>query len=141
MLLQIPPEHFSKLPARCLDDIQRAMKHAAGERDILDVLKALYSGQNQLWLSLHDEKHIGTLVTEIVDTDQKRICVLLYAAGDLDEYQQLFDDLSDIERWAAYNGCDDVRIIGRPGWTRLLKSQGYDQIYVTVSKSVRSQEE
>lgn len=138
-LTQIPPEHFDKAPGRCLDDIAAVLEHAHSERDIEHVIAALVAGESQLWVQYSDAgEHIGTAVTRIIDYECLRVCVIEHCFGLSGQAEAYFSSIEEIERWAAYNGCQEVRIIGRKGWRRALADQGYEHRYEVIGKRLNA---
>lgn len=115
-------------------DIQAALNHANGERDVSHVIEELLTGHKQLWLEEQDGEFIGTVVTQVIETPNKKICEITYLAGN--GMINHLGDIKEIEKWAVYNGCTDIHVIGRKGWERALKDQGYTQRYVTIGKTL-----
>lgn len=134
-LVQVPPEHFDKLPARCLDDIKSAAALSHGDKDPVCVIEALEAGRSQLWVALNEENQVvGTVVTKVAKTDSGPVCIIECLGADPDQVQAHLPGLSEIERWARYNGCIDLRVLGRRAWRRLLAPHGFEHRYEVIGK-------
>lgn len=100
--------------------LQKAVDRFDGY-DMIDVRERCMTAQWQLWTAC-DDRIRGVMVTCITVYPQKKTCEIIFFAGDgLDEMLPL---LSDIEGWAMQNGCSDIELRGRSGWSRVL--DGYD---------------
>lgn len=52
------------------------------------------------------------------------------------EMKRWFGLFADIEAWAKSNGATELRITGRPGWRRVLRSHGYRPSAVILEKAL-----
>lgn len=91
------------------------------------VYKGLCLREMQLWMWDHD----AALVTAIQTKKGKKFCLLLCLAGK--DMSLWFQYLPLVEDWAKDEGCDEMRVYGRPGWSRLT---GYDIEYVKLVKTL-----
>lgn len=88
-----------------------------------EVYSLLQRGMMDAW-RLND-----TLVlTQVMMVNGKKVCCLGYGAGDLEDIKKMVEQL---EAMATRAGCEEIRILGRRGWSRALP--GYEESY-TVSK-------
>lgn len=85
-----------------------------GERTTRDVLAQLMDGNAQLW-------HCGDgwAVTQIDNYPLKRVCTLTLFGGKFD-FQHAAEMRGVLERWARHYLADEIRIVGRRGWLKLL---------------------
>lgn len=82
-----------------------------------DVGPDLAEGRKLLWLAEGDDM-LGAAVTCITDFPEKRVCTILLCGGtDLDQWQPGLRSL--IEDYAQQQNCEEIEIIGRPGWHRI----------------------
>lgn len=80
---------------------------AITERDVL-------TGRCSLWVIVDSDKILAAAVTEKNDN----IFTIVALGGvDMDRW---FHFLPEIENHARNSGCNTVRILGRPGWRRVL---------------------
>lgn len=81
----------------------------------------------QLWTSVRDGRFDAAVVTKLQDN----YCLILTAGGErLEDWVQWLDI---IEAWAKDNGCEEMRIYGRIGWSRVL---GYNVEYTKMTKKL-----
>lgn len=92
-----------------------------------DIKAAIDAKIAQLWAGRD-----SVIVTELIGFPRKRVCRIWLAAGDMDELTG--EMLPDVEDWAKAEGCATVEIIGRKGWTRVLK--GYREPVAVLEKEL-----
>lgn len=96
---------------------------------VSDVEAQLKSGTAILWPG---EK--CAIVTEFVDySSGERAAQVMSAGGDM---QEIIRMIPGMEAYGRLNGCSRIIVTGRLGWQRMLKSQGYDFLSVTVGKAL-----
>lgn len=97
-----------------------------------DIERDLLEGDGLLWLICDGKVIEAAGATLLVRTDRHLVCLITALGGEnMDKWLPL---LSQIEDWAAAEGADLVRIMGRPGWARVLK--GYGVTNVVLEKSL-----
>jgi len=90
------------------------------------------AGRKQLWL-IHDGKEpFASLVTEILESGDRRICAVLLLSGTAME--RWLGLQSTIAAWARDHGCVALRIHGREGWERVLKE--WRKVGVIMEKAI-----
>lgn len=134
MITYWPPEVFDHLPSFAMDHIALALEYGNGERDLVNVWEDLLSGSKQIWLHTKDDVFDFTIVTQIVEHPNKKICEVVYSGGS--GMLDALPELKEIEEWAKINGCTDIHAIGRKYLSKSLKSYGYEQRYITVGKKL-----
>jgi len=116
---------MAKLAARFPDDI-----------DLMELSRQIADGQTQLWLILDEKKQFIAFLTsqmEITPTGKKRLLLMdLAGRGGVD----LCDLLETIEDWARAQGAVAICPLGRPGWDRALKKQGYKKLIIRYGKEL-----
>lgn len=96
------------------------------EREVL-------SGKQQLWLAWDGIAIRAAAVTQLVDVNHARICVVV-ATGAGKVRVQWAPLIAGIEQFARDEGCRAVRIIGRKGWQRILAD--YRANYVVMDREL-----
>lgn len=127
-------DNFDKLPNRIVRDISDALEHSFGERVLSDVFDDLALGHKQLWVNDCNGEFTTTVVTQIITYPKKKTLEICYLGG-LDTLNQL-SEIKIIEEWARIEGCKDIQVIGRKGWLRALKDEGYQERYTTIGKEL-----
>ncbi|EJF77789.1 Uncharacterised protein [Candidatus Bartonella washoeensis] len=101
------------------------------ELTLQELLEEICSGKKQLWLLLDDDdQFLAAVTTQLQYTalGKKRALICdCCGKGCVD----LVDHLQFVEEWARENGACEIEILGRLGWQRSLKKQGYgiDMVY------------
>jgi hypothetical protein len=121
-------------PAR-IDEFWPHVKHfircaieETGLSDFADIERDVLAGNQLLWLVWNGQSIEGAGTTQLF----KGVCVITAFAGHQRErWQQL---VSHVEKYAADEGCNSVRIYGRKGWERVLN--GYRADYVILEKAL-----
>ncbi len=98
-----------------------------------DVEASILSGRSLLWITWDGQAIDAAAATEIVANDLGKVCVLVACGGR--NRRRWFPMLGKIEVYAKAEGCSCVRILGRRGWARLLKS--YAARHVVLEKRLR----
>jgi hypothetical protein len=95
-----------------------------------DVRELVLRGEAQLWAGVR-----SVLVTQIINTPQKRLLHFFLAGGDLDEIQAMQYFLLD---WGRQQGCVKATMLGRRGWERtfLTREDGWDSRLVYMTKEL-----
>jgi len=101
----------------------------SGECGAAALQDRLLSGIYRLWLCHEGAGPIAAAVTEIVTTIRGPVCVLVLCGGS--ERHKWMGLLDEIETWAAMQGCKELRIYGRPGWTRVLPDYQVERVVLT----------
>ena len=94
---------------------------------LYDIHTGLCKGEMQLWMWGFE----GALVTAIQVKAGKKFCLLLCLGAErMSDWFQYFHIVED---WARDKGAQEMRIYGRPGWSR---PTGYTIDYCKMSKSL-----
>jgi hypothetical protein len=92
------------------------------------------AGRAQLWIVWDGNEIIAAATTELIQMPSKKVCVLGSCAGrDLRKWDHF---LADLEAFAKREGCDRLRIYGRPGWKRILARNGYQAPWDVLEKAL-----
>jgi hypothetical protein len=116
-LVCVPPDNAAAIWPHV-----RALIYAAMKRGDLSSFRpveaSVLAGDALLWLAW-DGTHIqAAAVTELHQTEWRKVCVVVACGGaGMRAWIPLLDG---IEAYARAAGCTAVRIMGRKGWMRLL---------------------
>ena len=96
----------------------------------------LFKGSQQLWLMLDDGKFEAFALTEIktVKATGHKSVILTALGGE--GGTEMVPFITEIEEWARSIGANDLRPVGRLGWRKALKAQGYDVITAYYRKNL-----
>jgi hypothetical protein len=105
------------------------LAHAGRTHSLDDVLALIRAGDAQLWAG-----DAAAMVTLIEDDPCERRLLIWLAGGRLGELTDTL--LPKAERWAKTQRCRRMLIIGRPGWERALKPQGFAPLARLIAKEL-----
>jgi len=114
---------------RCAPWIEAALAHAGGTHRPDDVKSMITRGEAGFWAG-----RSSAAVALVEDDPCERRLLIWLAGGDLAELGGPL--LEQMEAWGRAGGCRRALIIGRPGWERALKPQGYAPLARLIAKDL-----
>lgn len=93
-------------------------------------------GAMHLWMTVHD-KQIKLVALAYPEQHALRSSYCIVWCGGQEFKTYGLKSLHAIETFALRYGFYDVTLVGRPGWTRLLRPAGYSSRLVHLSKVVQ----
>ncbi len=111
-----------------------ALAECHGEYLLEDIEDLVDDGKIGAYKILNDESHIvGGFVVEIVDFPRKRAVRVPLLGGD--GWQEWGGELDEfLVRMARTTSADQIRGFGRRGWSRTLKTMGYESQALPVKE-------
>jgi len=109
--------------------IEEALAFSGGTHTYEDIVRGIEDHRYQLWPGRN-----AVVITEMQVFPQKKVIHCFLAAGDLREIHSI---RTWAERWARKEGCDSVTVTGRPGWERVLATDGYVKTAVMLEKELQ----
>ena len=91
-----------------------------------ELLADIIAGRAVLWTGA-----ASAMVTQIV-TEASGKCIHAWLAGG--DLREIIAMVPGIEAWARTSGCTHATVMGRPGWARALRPQGYRQCGAELKK-------
>ena len=92
----------------------------------------------QLWVEM-GKKVEGACVTKINQYPQKKVLVVLLAAGEIfgDRNFQLIEESEGLlTRFAKEKNCDYIQLFGRRGWIKKMNKLNYDHSRGVLTKEI-----
>ena len=120
---------FEQEWARCAPWIESALAHAGGTHRPGDVKAMIQRGEADFWPGRR-----SAAVTLVEDEPCERRLLIWLAGGDLAELGGPM--LKRMETRGREAGCRRALIVGRPGWERALKPQGYAPLARLIAKDL-----
>jgi hypothetical protein len=106
-----------------------AAKYSHGRYKTEDIMSALYSTNQQLWIAYEDMTVYGFVVTDFVQYPQIKALIMHFTGGkELPKWKN--EMLEVLQSFAKVNGCNIIESYGRPGWARVFKDDGYKQKFI-----------
>lgn len=103
----------------------------------LDQFRAdVFAGRQSLWIMLEDGEFRAAALTEtkVVAATGNKCVVITDLGGECGE--DLVPWIEKIEEYARSIGAHDVRAVGRLGWRRALKREGYELMTCFYRKAI-----
>jgi hypothetical protein len=97
---------------RCKHWIEAALEYADGAYTIEDVEREIVAGNMHFF-----PQPASASVTEMAEFPGRRFLNVVLAGGELKEIVAM---VPRWKAWAAFLGCDALKVAGRPGWARAL---------------------
>lgn len=110
--------------------IEEACAYSDGKYDAESIRKALLEQDMQCWAWGGQ----AVAITQIVVYPRKTVCYVVAAAGSGMKDWLDFEDR--ISAWARKVGCHALEAVGRNGWARVLGKRGWEQVHVTMRKTL-----
>ena len=92
---------------------------AAIEKDVLD-------GPDLLWLAWDGNTILAAAVTSLGIISNTKTCTIVVCGGH--GWERFGHMIEGLEKFAKTEGCERVRINGRPGWQRALNGYGLKSV-------------
>jgi hypothetical protein len=132
-LLCVAPHLVENIWPHVAHFIEAAFWTGLGDDNIATVKADLDAGNCLLWVVWDGTELIAAATTKIIAVPTKKICLITSCAGRKLERWKLF--IRDLETYAADEGCDALRITGRPGWKAIFAD--YREPWVCIEKKLR----
>ncbi len=109
-----------------------------GDADVtLTAIRTHAIGQlKQIWKFSDDSgKTTGYAVTEIYTPDGDTITAQIHFAA-ADDISFLTNHLDHFEHWAREAGANQIEIIGRKGWEKIMRPLGFIHNYTSLTRHI-----
>jgi hypothetical protein len=115
----IPPQLAREIWPLVRDRLYAAVRRTDLSHSV-DIARDVLHGDGVLWIASNGEEIEAAAVTLLTRTDRHLVCLITALGGsNMESWLPL---LSEIEDWARSEGAALVRVMGRPGWGRVLKN-------------------
>jgi len=124
VVTQVPVEDLEFIWPQVKAQLEKALDGSYSSYDILEYIK---QNRMQLWISWNDGIE-ASFVTEVCDYPQMRVMRWVLAGGsNMESWLDLV--ASKVEDWAKRNNCQRLEIVGRKGWTKVLRDYKPQAVY------------
>jgi hypothetical protein len=127
----IPPQLARQIWPQVRDKLYAAVRRTDLSHTV-DIARDVLHGDGVLWIACQGQEIEAAAVTLLTRTDRHLVCLITALGGE--NMGHWFPLLEQIEDWARAEGAARVRIMGRPGWVRLLKN--YDVSNVVLERAL-----
>jgi hypothetical protein len=118
---------------RCRPFLQSALDRGGNTHTLEDIAAGVAAGTYHFWPGER-----SAAVTEVFQYPRARYLNVFLAGGDMDEILQMEPCFCS---WGKHLGCSRIFLIGREGWGKVLKSQGWQTQFAVVSKTLQEPRE
>jgi hypothetical protein len=105
-----------------------ALTNAGRTHEIEDVMRALRTGDAQIWV-----ENDSVVVTEVLVFPKRTVLRYWLAAGDMDDMLTL---LPKLEQWGREQGATLAEMVGRRGWRKEAAAHGYEAAATIYRKDI-----
>ena len=137
-LVRIPIQELDKVWPIVDKDIRNALAYSSQLNDSNFVYETAKQGKFQVWVlwdkskEQSNEKYFGVVITEIIKRKLGKVCHIYIMTGkNRQQWQHL---IKVIEDFAEQQECNNMELIARPGWKRVLKPFGFKESHVVLEK-------
>ena len=115
---------------RCRKWIEDALAYSGLEEThtFTDICKGVLNGNLHLW---HGDN--GCAVTEFVVYPMSKCLHVFLAGGDM---QQILDFEESATVWGKAQGCTQMTIAGRKGWSKVLGNRGWTEVHTVMGREI-----
>ncbi|MET0063209.1 MAG: hypothetical protein ABW176_13035 [Candidatus Thiodiazotropha endolucinida] len=118
------------------DVISKVREKGPGCPSFEKVFKSLKEETMQLMLVLEGTAIKATAITEFENDGEDRILRVVTLQGDgMEDWLNLF--ISNIEQYAKRENCSHIELVGRKGWQKIFKQNGFQTEAVIIRRSVQ----
>ena len=143
-LINIPIKKVDEVWLLVKKNIQQALSYSGNHTDADYVYQTIKDGKFQLWVVWDEskktvkEQYNGVVVTEIVQRKLKRSCHIFIVTGkNRQQWQHL---ISVLEDFALENECNNMELISRNGWEKIMNKFNYKKTHVVLEKTLTKKE-
>jgi len=143
-LVRIPTSNIDDVWNLVKKDIQEALSYSGNHTDSDFVLETLKQQKFQLWIVWDKEKkttkdkYYGVVITEVIKRKLRKSCNIFIVTG---KHRQKWQHLiSVLEDFALEQECNNMELIARKGWERIMEQFNYKKTHVVLEKSITKKE-
>ena len=108
-----------------------------GKVGVDDLLRDAVNNVFQVWVVWNVDSVDAILATRILEYPKMRTLSLQYCAGkNMKKWMPTME--SELRRYAQYNNCQVVEIVGRFGWHKLFKTATAKSVHLEIAVEPRS---
>ena len=126
LICRVHPSHVIDVWPHVVDHIVKSIRYGWGECEAEDFLDRLLLGKWRLWVVLEDQQIVASATIELVNYPRARAVRVITLGGSRSKRWLKFL-LTELKKLAAETGSVAIEGVGRPGWTRALKSLGFEE--------------
>lgn len=118
--------------------VQSAVDHSNGELSTSGIKKRIIS-KDMILIVIYAEDHsvIAVATLEKRNFEDNKSVLLITTTGGKRMSDWISDALDVADSIAKEHGCDELYVVGRKGWNKVLKAKGFGVIHSVLSRKVK----
>jgi hypothetical protein len=121
----VPPKHVDNCWSDIVGYMAEAAKYSGGRYALVDIHEAVKEKGHVLWVAYDFSGIKGAVVTDFSIYPRKKFLLLEFIGGEEGlEWKDVM--LETLQNWARDTECNGIESIGRPGWSKIFKEDGYE---------------
>ena len=143
IIIRIPSKQIDDIWKVVVKDIQQALEYSGNYTDADFVYETVKKDKMQLWVIWDSSKDIhnqyyGVVVSEIIERKLKKSCSLFIVTGrQRRRWQHLIEKIED---FAIDNDCNNMELLARKGWKKILDQYDYKDTHIVLEKTLTKKE-
>ena len=126
----VPAKHVLDLWNEVEPHLKKAAEYTYGRYKVEDILDCITDYDHTLWIAFDEKQIKGAVVTRFSSYPQSKYLDLVFCGGEeLEKWREPM--LKLLQHWAFDNECKGIESTGRPGWTKIFKSDGCKPLWHT----------
>lgn len=111
-----------------------AIEESAGELIVSDLKRRIEDTTAIALCVLDDTNLLAVGLLERITFPSGKVVLGVIALGGVEMSKWVDEFDSALIKIMEEQGCNEIRIVGRPGWVKVLKSLGWESTHVILSK-------
>lgn len=137
VITQYPNQDVDTIWHKVKDYFEATAEYTYGRYTGNDIRMAIQKNhKQQLWIAHDEGKIFGFVVTEPMAYPQLKSLIMHFTGGE-DLHLWKDDMLKTIQGFAHTTGCDIIESLGRSGWGKIFKGDGFDSKFVFYELPVK----
>ena len=125
----VPAEYVDTCWSKIEPFVQDAAEATEGRYTVNNLYEMAKEDGHHLWVAYDVPDFKGFVITTVNTYPQRKILSMSFCGGQ--EFASWKTPIiRTLQRFAKDVGCDSIEAYGRPGWSKILKDEGYKSKFV-----------
>jgi hypothetical protein len=126
----VPPAYVDTCWDKVEPFAEKAAEYTYGRYTTNNIYERAKDESYQMWVAYDGDIFKGVVITEVVTYPQRKLLSMHFCGGiQLKEWKSPM--LKLLQLFARDMGCDGIESVGRPGWEKVFREDGYKALWVT----------
>jgi len=132
-IVGIPAKDFPDIAGLVSWHLESFVERSRGEETIEHLIGEVMNGQRQCWM-VWDGTVRACGLTQVVNNDIKIVEFTHCAGHGREDWNEML--VNEIRAWAKHIGAKRLRVINRPGHTKMLKGMGFKETHRILEQDI-----